>query len=510
MAERVYIACDLKSFYASVECVDRNLEPLEVNLVVADESRTEKTICLAVSPALKSYGIPGRARLFEVQQKVKEVNALRRMGAPGHTFSDKSWEMKKLQTDPTLEVDFIIAKPRMKRYMEVSAKIYEIYLRYVAPEDIFSYSIDEVFIDATPYLMTYEMSARELSSKILADIYEETKITGTVGIGTNLYLAKVAMDMVAKRAKPDQYGTRIAQLDEGMYRQLLWEHRPLTDFWRVGPGYRKKLEENGLYTMGDIARCSIGEDSDYYNEELLYQLFGVNAEILIDHAWGYEPVTMAQVKAYQPREKCISSGQVLTCPYTTQKARIVVAEMADELSMSLMAKGLLTDQLVLDVGYDIENTRGKFQGELKKDRYGRQLPKQAHGSQKLDHYTCLTSAIVEAAMKIYDTQVNQQWLVRRINLSAGRLLTEKEVESQGSFEQMELFWDVTSEGGLAVSGEEKKQEEKKIREEKELDMQRAVLSIKDRYGKNAILRGTNFVEGATMRERNGQIGGHRA
>ena len=353
--QKQYVAIDLKSFYASVECIERELDPMTTNLVVADASRTEKTICLAVSPSLKAFGVPGRPRLFEVVQKVGEVNALRQSRAPGRTLTGKSWDALQLQADPTLGVDYLVAPPRMAHYMEHSAKIYSIYLKYVAPEDIHVYSIDEVFMDVTPYLRNRGMTAREFTRMIIQDVVDTTGITATAGIGTNLYLCKVAMDIVAKHMEADEYGVRIAELDELSYRRLLWNHRPLTDFWRVGRGYVKRLEKVGLYTMGDVARCSLGRSDEFYNEELLYKLFGVNAELLIDHAWGWEPCTIAQIKAYRPQTNSLGSGQVLHCPYTSEKAKLVVREMTDMLVLDLVDKGLVTDQMVLTVGYDIEN-----------------------------------------------------------------------------------------------------------------------------------------------------------
>ncbi|MBP3468480.1 MAG: DNA methylase, partial [Lachnospiraceae bacterium] len=410
---RVYIAIDLKSFYASVECVERGRNPLTTHLVVADRSRTEKTICLAVSPSLKTYGIPGRARLFEVVQKVREINAKRRCRAPGGVFQGVSDDVQKLEASPALEVNYIVAPPQMALYMKYSARIYDIYLKYVAPEDIHVYSIDEVFMDVTNYLGTYRMSARELVQKIIHDILESTGITATAGIGTNLYLSKVAMDIVAKRIEPDQDGVRIAELDEMSYRELLWSHRPLTDFWRVGKGYARKLEDRGLYTMGDVARCSIGRPSEYYNEDLLYQTFGVNAELLIDHAWGWEPCTIADVKAYQPENNSVGSGQVLQHPYDYGKARLIVREMTDLLVLDLVDKHLVTDQIVLTVGYDIENLNTEkkkkaYRGKVKTDHYGRTVPKHAHGTVNLDRQTSSTREIMDAVMHLYERIVDRE------------------------------------------------------------------------------------------------------
>ena len=503
---RSYIAIDLKSFYASVECKERELDPMTTNLVVADKSRTEKTICLAVSPSLKSYGIPGRARLFEVVQKVKEVNKRRICMAPGKKFAGTSVDNEEIKLHPELELDYITAVPRMALYMKCSTEIYNIYLKYVAPEDIHVYSIDEVFMDVTDYLNTYRMTARELAGKIIREIQQETSIAATAGIGTNLYLCKVAMDIVAKHIEPDQNGVRIAELTEISYRKLLWAHQPITDFWRVGPGYAKKLAENGMYTMGDVARCSIGKETDYYNEDLLYKLFGVNAELLIDHAWGYEPCTIAQIKAYRPQTNSSGSGQVLQCPYPADKARIVVQEMTDQLVLDLVEHGLVTDQIVLTVGYDIENltdpVRAKrYHGEVTTDRYGRKIPKHAHGTANLLNHTSSAITVVEKTLELYDRIINPDLLIRRIYVTACHVRTEQEAQKEQTYEQMSLF-------DFAEETEEQKAQKQALQKEKQ--MQKAMLSIKQRYGKNAILKGTNFKEGATMRQRNGQIGGHRA
>ncbi len=502
---RSYIAIDLKSFYASVECVERNLNPLTTNLVVADESRTEKTICLAVSPSLKSYGIPGRARLFEVVQKVKEVNKERQVKAGIEAFREASYEDEKLKNDQSLSVGYIVAPPRMALYMEYSTRIYDIYLKYVAPEDMHVYSVDEVFIDATEYLNIYQMSAKELAMHMIKDVFLTTGITATAGIGTNMYLAKIAMDIVAKKMEPDENGARIAVLDEMKYRELLWEHRPLTDFWRVGPGYRKKLEENGLFTMGDIARCSLGKETDYYNEDLLFKLFGVNAEFLIDHAWGYEPCLIKEVKAYKPSVNSLSTGQVLTRPYSFEEARVVIREMADALSLDLVSKDLITDQIVLTVGYDIDNigknknrSQSGFQGEITIDRYGRKVPKHAHGTQNLETQTHSTKQIIDATLTLYDRIVDPDLLVRRMSVAAVRVVPTGE-KKENTYHQMNLFTDF---------GEKSKQEKETL--EREERMQKAILSLKNKYGKNAVLKGTDFREGATSIERNSQIGGHKA
>ena len=506
MKNKTYLCVDLKSFYASVECVERGLDPMTTNLVVADKRRTEKTICLAVSPSLKAYGIPGRARLFEVVQRVKEVNAKRLREAPGGQFSASSWNDPEIQQNPALALDYLVAPPRMAHYIDWSTRIYSVYLKYIAPEDIFSYSIDEAFMDVTDYLDTYKLTARELAKKMLLDVLETTGITATAGMGTNLYLAKIAMDIVSKHIKPDKDGVRIAKLDEMTYRRLLWDHRPLTDFWRVGPGYARKLEAHGLYTMGDIARCSIGKETDYYNEELLYKLFGVNAEILIDHAWGWEPCTIADVKAYKPENKSIVSGQVLQCPYEFEKARLVVREMADALALDLVDKGLITNQIVLTVGYDIENLsdpqRSKnYKGPVAADHYGRKIPKHAHGTANLDAYSSSTKEIVRAALELYDRIMDQNLLVRRLSITANRLLPEANAPKQTA-EQLDLFTD--------YAAQEKQQEEKAADLARERKMQETMLAIKRRFGKNAILKGMNLEEGATARERNQTIGGHHA
>lgn len=507
MSDRTYIAIDLKSFYASVECIERGLDPLTTNLVVADASRTEKTICLAVSPSLKKYGISGRARLFEVVQRIREVNIERKAKSPGRKFSGASFDAQKIANSPELEVTYIAAVPRMAYYMKYSTRIYDIYLRYVAPEDMHVYSIDEVFIDATTYLKTYKMTARELALQMIKDVQKETGVTATAGIGSNMYLCKVAMDIVAKKIPADKDGVRIAELDEISYRKLLWNHVPLTDFWRVGKGYAKKLTEHGLYTMGDIARCSLGKPNDYHNEELLYKLFGINAELLIDHAWGWEPTTIAQIKAYKPQKNSIGSGQVLHCAYTADKAKLIVKEMTDLLVLDLVDKKLVTDQIVLTVGYDIDNLtdpaiRSKYRGEITTDFYGRQTPKHAHGTAHLPSQTSSTKVIMQAVEELYDRIVNPDLLVRRINLVADRVISEADVPEKADFEQLDLFTDY-----VALEKERKLEQQER---EKEKRMQQAVLDIKKKFGKNAVLKGMNFEEGATTRERNSQIGGHKA
>lgn len=504
---KTYIAIDLKSFYASVECRERNRDPLTTNLVVADPSRTEKTICLAVSPSLKKYGLSGRARLFEVIQKVKAANNIRKIKAPNHVFCGSSDDSRELQKKPSLKIDYIIAPPRMARYMEYSTKIYNIYLKYIAPEDIHIYSIDEVFIDVTHYLSTYNMTAHELAMTMIQDILSTTGITATAGIGTNLYLCKIAMDIVAKHIEPDKNGVRIAELDEMSYRRLLWNHRPITDFWRVGRGYSNKLEKIGLYTMGDIARCSIGKPTDYYNEELLYKLFGINAELLIDHAWGYEPCTMEDVKTYKPETNSISSGQVLHCPYEFDKARLVVKEMTDLMVLDLVDKGLVTNQIVLTIGYDIENITDKnrsqsYKGTVTTNYYGKKVPKPAHGTTNLPKQTSSTTLITNAVMELYDKIVNKKLPIRRINIVANKLVDEHSVKNANKYEQLDLFTDYEI---------LKKQREKENAEsEREKRMQNTILDIKKKFGKNAILKGMNLQEGATAKDRNNQIGGHKA
>ncbi len=485
---RAYIAIDLKSFYASVECRERKLDPLTTNLVVADASRTQKTICLAVSPALKSIGIPGRPRLFEVEQKVKEENARRR--ASGQE-----------------ELTYITAVPRMALYMEYSTRIYNVYLKYVSAEDMHVYSIDEVFMDVTDYLATYKMTPHELAKRMIQDVEKTTGITATAGIGTNLYLCKVALDIMSKKVAADEDGVRIAELDEMSYRKLLWEHKPLTDFWRVGRGYAKKLESYGLYTMGDIARCSIGKANEFYNEELLYRAFGINAELLIDHAWGWEPTTIAAIKAYKPQNSSVGSGQVLHCAYPADKAKLIVKEMTDLLVLDLVDKQLVAEQMVLTLGYDIDNLtdpsiRKKYHGEVTTDRYGRQIPKHAHGSINLPEQTSSTKVIMEAVMELYDSIVNPDLLVRRVNIAANKVVPESEKRKPDEFEQLNLFMDYDK-----VSKERQQQEQELEREKR---MQHAILDIQKRYGKNALLKGMNLEEDAMTIKRNGQIGGHKA
>ncbi|MCH5152063.1 MAG: DNA methylase [Clostridiales bacterium] len=497
--QRQYIAIDLKSFYASVECRERGLDPITTHLVVADESRTEKTICLAVSPALKSYGIAGRARLFEVVQKVKSVNSIRRYNAPNKQLTGKSQDEKELKRDLGLALDYIVAPPRMGLYVEYSTRIFKIYQSYVAPEDIHVYSIDEVFIDATDYLKIYNMTARELATKMIKDVLGQTGITATAGIGTNLYLCKVAMDIVAKHIPEDKDGVRIAELDEMSYREILWEHKPLTDFWRVGHGYARKLERYGLFTMGDVARCSLT------NEQLLYKLFGVNAELLIDHAWGWEPCTLADVKSYKPSANSISSGQVLSTPYSFEKGKLIVREMTDLLVLDLVDKHLKTNQMVLTVGYDIENLTNPeisklYKGEITVDHYGRRVPKSAHGTINLKGYTSSTRQITDAVMELYDRIVDRNLLVRRMYVVANHVLDANDAP-QERYQQLDIFTNYDE-------AEEIKEREEAA-QQKEESMQKTVLTIHKKYGKNSLIKGMNMEEGATTVERNNQIGGHK-
>ena len=498
--EKVYLCIDLKSFYASVECRERNLDPMNTNLVVADNSRTEKTICLAISPTMKQYGLGGRARLFEVVQKVKEVNHQRRKDNNYKPFTKKSFLDTELKQNKDLELDYVIAPPQMKKYMDYSTQIYNIYLKYIAPEDIYVYSIDEVFCDLTNYLKYNNMTPKELVIKIIHDVYKTTGITATAGIGSNMYLAKVAMDIVAKHAEADKFGVRIAELDEMSYRKLLWNHRPLTSFWRVGPGYAKKLEAYGLYTMGDIARCSIN------NEDLLYKLFGVNAELLIDHAWGWEPCTIKDIKSYKPTRNSITSGQVLHCAYDYEKTRLIIKEMADLLALDLVAKNLVTNQLVITIGYDIDNLtipeiKSKYFGEVTIDHYGRSVPKHAHGTINIDHYTSSSKTIMEYMLKLYDRIINRDLLVRRINMVASNVVKPESVEYKPVIQQFDLFSNNEEQEEIKRKELESEKEEKRVQE--------VLLDIKSRFGKNAILKGMNLEEGGTTIERNGQVGGHK-
>ncbi len=496
--DRIYIAIDLKSFYASVEAMERNLDPLKTNLVVADLSRTEKTICLAVSPSLKAFGIPGRPRLFEVIQQVKIVNAERRMKAPGKKFTGKSFDSDELAANPSLELDYIVAPPQMGYYIEYSSRILQVYLRYVAPEDIHVYSIDEVFIDATDYLKTNGMTGRDFARMLIKEVLAETGVTATAGVGTNLYLCKVAMDITAKHIPADKDGVRIAELDEMSYRRQLWNHRPLTDFWRVGRGISKKLEQHGMLTMGDVARCSVND------EDLLYRLFGINAELLIDHAWGWEPCRIADIKAYRPSTNCLSSGQVLQEPYEFEKAKLVAHEMADSLALDLVAKKLVTDGIVLVVGYDISNVGGigGYDGEIKTDFYGRAVPKHARATVNIGRHTSSSKLISEAVMRAFDECVDKKLTVRRINITANHVIRESDIKTDNTPEQLSFFEDYEE--------KERKKAEEEAALEKEHRMLETLVELREKFGKNAVLKGMNFREGATARERNGQIGGHKA
>lgn len=499
MKKNCFIAIDLKSFYASVECVERELDPLTTNLVVADESRTEKTICLAATPAIKAYGVPGRARLFEVVQKIKAANRRRRFYAPGRKLTGTSHDATELANNPNLAIDYIVAPPRMAFYMDYSARIYKVYLRYIAPQDIHTYSIDEVFINAAPYLDTYKMTAHDLAMKLVREVLKETGITATAGIGTNLYLAKIAMDIVAKHIPPDQDGVRIAVLDEMSYRRKLWAHTPITDFWRVGKGYAEKLANIGLYSMGDIARRSL----DAQGEKELYRVFGVNAELLIDHAWGYEPCTMEAIKAYRPASTSVSSGQVLHCPYTNEQARLIVWEMADQMILDLVAKKLMTGQIVLDVGYDIENITKGYTGPVHIDHYGRRVPKPAHGTVSLKKHSSSTKELLHETLALYDRIVNSTLMVRRITITMGKLIDEDSATKQNEdVVQFDLFSDTEKEA--------KESEEAEHAEQKEKSLQHAMIAIKNKFGKNAILKAANLKEEARAIARNSEIGGHKA
>ena len=499
MKSRIYIAFDLKSFYASVECRERGLDPMDTNLVVADESRTDKTICLAVTPSLKSFGIPGRGRLFEVRQRMTEINAERRFCAPQHRLCGTSCFSSELQANPALAADFITAPPRMALYMEYSTRIYTIYMKYAAPEDIVVYSIDEVFMDVTDYLAAFHLTPHALAAKIIQDVFSETGITATAGIGTNLFLCKAAMDIVAKHIPPDENGVRIARLDEMSYRRTLWAHRPLTDFWRVGQGYARKLMENGMFTMGDVALCSVT------HEDLLYTLFGKNAELLIDHAWGWEPCTIKDIKNYRPASQSLGSSQVLPCPYSPEKARLVLQEMADLLVLDLTDKSLVTDQLVITVGYDIENLSDpkracNYRGPVVLNPYGRRIPKHAHGTASLNHHTASAREIMSAAGELFDRIVNPD--LRRLSVTANHTLPESTASQSIRYEQLDLFTD------YADLENRYNQEQAALKREKKL--QQTMLAIKKKYGRNSIVRGMSLEEGATARERNKQIGGHKA
>ena len=500
MSDRTYIAIDLKSFYASVECVARGLDPLTTNLVVADRSRTDKTICLAVSPSMKAYGIGGRARLFEVVQRVKEVNYERLSNAGWH-FAGKSSDDTQLKTHPDWELDYIVAPPRMAHYIEVSTQVYKTYLKYVSSEDIHVYSIDEVFIDVTAYLGIYKVTPHELAIRMIRDVLATTGITATAGIGTNMYLAKVAMDIVAKHVEADKDGVRIAELDEMSYRRTLWNHRPLTAFWRVGRGIAAKLAQYGITTMGQIARKSL------QNEDFFYRLFGVSAELLIDHAWGWEPCTIDYIKAYRPETNSFSNSQVLQEPYEWAKAKVVLQEMADAMALSLFSKQLVADQLVLTINYDTVNLtdperKARYTGPVTADYYGRTVPKSAHGTENLSRQTSSSTLITDAAVRLYERITNPDLLIRRITLVTNHVVPETQANVNPAPEQLDLFTDYEAEA------QRHQKEEDALNKERRL--QAAQLAIKSRFGKNAILRGVSFTEGATAKDRNSQIGGHKA
>ena len=497
---RIYMCIDLKSFYASVECRERGLNPLDTNLVVADPSRTEKTICLAVSPSLKQYGIPGRARLYEVVEKTRELNRIRLNNTTNKKFEGSSYIDSELKKNKNLKLDYITAPPQMKKYMKYSTDIYKVYLKFLSKEDIYVYSIDEVFCDITNYLKLYKATPKELTTRIIQEVLKTTGITATAGIGTNMYLAKVAMDIVAKHTEADEYGVRIAELDEMSYRRQLWNHRPLTDFWRIGKGIANKLELNGMHTLGDVARMSLN------NEDFLYKLFGVNAELLIDHVWGYEPCTIKSVKSYTPTTNSLSSGQVLHEPYTFMKARLIVREMMDTLACDLTDKGLVTSDITLTIGYDIENLTNpkiykSYSGPIVKDFYGRLIPKHSHGTTHIDHKTNSSSLLCETVIELFDRIANPILLVRRINIAACNLIRESEIKEERIIEQVSLFQNFEKEDSI--------RREKKKQEKKDMTLQKTIVEIKHKYGKNAILKGMNFEEGGTMRERNMEVGGHR-
>ncbi len=478
--DKQYLAIDLKSFYATAECVSRGLDPLTTHLVVADESRTEKTICLAVSPSLKALGLGGRCRLFEASQAVKKANERRRGAAPGHVFAGTSCDAEELEADPSLEISYIVAPPRMSYYLDLSGQIYGIYLRHVAPEDIFSYSIDEVFIDVTGYLTASGMTAKEFASGLVQEVQAETGVTATCGIGTNLYLAKIAMDILGKHVDADEHGVRIASLDEYEYRARLWDHRPLTDFWRIGKSTAKKLEEKNMWTMGDVAELSVRDQTWFY------QTFGIDAEILIDHAWGVEPCTVADVKAFQPENNSICDGQVLPEPYPYDKARLIVREMADSIMYQLVEKGMTTDLLTMDLSYDRENCdKGTYKGKTKTDGYGRTVPVPAHGSQRLTEPTNLGSQITRAAVSLFDKIADRSLTLRKITITAGDVVPDT------GFEQLSLFTDTQQ-------------------QENEKAVQESMVEIRKKYGKNAVLKGSDLLEGSTAKTRNDSIGGHKA
>ena len=489
---KIYACIDLKSFYASVECRERGLDPLNTNLVVADEERTEKTICLAITPPLKEYGLKGRARLFEVKEKVKEINKEKIKQNNYKKFTKKSYLKSEIETNKSLEMDFIIAKPHMQKYIDISVQIYSIYLKYLSKEDIYVYSIDEVFCDITNYLKLYNLMPKDLISKIIKEIYEKTGITATAGIGPNLYLAKVSMDILAKHIKPNEIGGRIAEVDEMTYRKLLWDHKPLTDFWRIGKGIAKKLEENNMHTMGDIAKTSLE------NENLLFKLFGVNAELIIDHAWGFEPVTMKDIKEYKPKQNSISKGQVLHCAYSYEKAKIIIKEMADALALSLTEKSKVTKQIVLYIEYDIENLKNNYQGQTINDHYGRKIPKPAHGKINLDYYTSSSKIIIQKSVELYEKITNKNLLIKKLNITACDIQNETITRKDLVYEQLDLFNTLNN-----------KLKNEKENQNEDLKLQKTILNLKNKYGKNSILKAMDYLEESTAKDRNNQIGGHR-
>lgn len=523
--ERVYLCIDLKSFYASVECVERGLDPLTVNLVVADKERTEKTICLAVTPSMKSYGISGRPRLFEVVKAVSDINKNRKYNAPDRRFTGKSYDSQALKDDPSLELDYVTAVPRMALYIKYSARIYDIYLKYVSSDDILVYSIDEVFMDITDYLAAKKITPKAFAKTVVSDVLKETGITATVGIGTNMYLAKVAMDITAKKMAPDKDGVRIAVLNEDSYRRQLWSHRPITDFWRVGHGYSDKLYKNRMFTMGDIAEASLG----VYGRRTLKKIFGINAKMLIDHAWGYEPCTIKEAKEYIPDNKSIGCGQVLQEAYTNEKARIVLREMLEEIALDLTEKKFLTDQIVLTIGYDVVNLKDKseedYKGEIKIDMYGRKIPKHAHGTANLGIKTASVHIISNAVLELYDKITDKNMFVRRINLAANNVvfdgfenednqLYNQSYKTDEYYEQTDMFscLDYLSEDVKAKKKAEKEKadEKRRLMLKRENSLQKAMISLKNQFGKNAVIKGASLQKGATGMERNNQIGGHKA
>ncbi len=499
--EKLYFAIDLKSFYASVECVALGADPLTFHLVVADPTRSEKTICLAVSPALKKLGIPGRPRLFEVDQKLKEINQERMRQNHNQPFRGKAYFENEV-SDLNKKVSTAIATPRMAEYIRISTMIYGIYLKYFSAEDIHVYSVDEVFIDVTSYLHTYQKTPVELAKMVMNDVLQKTGITATTGIGTNLYLAKVAMDILAKHVKPDAQGARIAYLDENLYRRQLWTHQPITDFWRVGVGTARRLEKLGLHTMGDIARCSLGSTMEAMNEDLLYQEFGINAELLIDHAWGKETCTIKEIKQFEPKAHSFQSGQVLACPYTNEKARLIVKEMVDQLVLDMTAKNISCRAVVLSIGYDIENIKKcpQYVDSIVTDWYGRQLPKSVHGGVRFDKHVNSETMIMHAVLRIFDQITDPHLTIRRIYIGAEDVVDNQTAENEHTYRQMDLFSDTSYEEEQALEDAQKK----------DLKLQQTINTIRQKFGKNSVVKLMNLEEDARQMERNDEIGGHRA